>query len=63
MKAFLNKMTQIFMSIPILIVEWVFYLTVVGPWLISARDWILVSLGVISFLALVFQTYKKVDHE
>ena len=63
MKAFLNKMSQVFMSIPVLIAEWMFYLAFVGPWLISAKDWVLVALGVISFLALVFQTYKRFDHE
>lgn len=42
-------------------VAWFAYIAFLGPFLISARDWFLVGLGAILFVALVVGTWKFVQ--
>lgn len=43
-----------------LIVAWLFFWVFGGPFLISARDWILVGLGVVCLVTLIYLTVKAI---
>lgn len=42
-----------------LLAAWVAYVSMVGPWLISAPSWIAVGLGFAILLGLVILTFKR----
>jgi hypothetical protein len=46
----------------LLLATWAFFLAFAGPFLVSARDWLLVSVGGIFIGALVYWTYRAFTH-
>lgn len=46
----------------LLLATWAFFIAFAGPFLVSARDWLLVSVGGIALGALVYWTKCAVVH-